>query len=182
MLYTNFFFIYQEHKYNTKAGNGPTFVYNTDVQYGRLSAKIKAPSVGGTVTALIFKSTDKDEIDYELIASRKTNYYWGQKVEQGKNDKKFDQSISDDYHVYTIDWSPKSIKWSVDGEVIREQTKEATVKEGEARYPTSPSQIQIGLWDGSDAAGTAAWAQGPIEWNEDTISAYIKDVTVTCPY
>lgn len=57
--------------YNTVAGRGPTFVYNTDVQYGVLTAKVKAPSVGGTVTAIIFKSPSKDEIDYELIASRK---------------------------------------------------------------------------------------------------------------
>ncbi|SAL99429.1 hypothetical protein [Absidia glauca] len=152
--------------YNTKAGRGPTFVYNTDVQYGVLTAKVKAPSVGGTVTAIIFKSSTKDEIDYELIAAPdnvQTNYYWGKKVEQGKNDAKVMQSISDDYHTYSINWSPEAIKWSIDGEVVREVTKESTDKGSGPRYPTSPSQIQIGLWDGSDAAGTAAWAQGPIK-------------------
>lgn len=59
--------------------------------------------------------------------------------------------------------SPEAIKWSIDGEVVREVTKESTDKGSGPRYPTSPSQIQIGLWDGSDAAGTAAWAQGPID-------------------
>jgi hypothetical protein len=68
-FYPPFFLIGSD--YNTKAGRGPTFVYNTNVQYGVLTAKVKAPSVGGTVTAIIFKSSTKDEIDYELIAARK---------------------------------------------------------------------------------------------------------------
>ncbi|CAO3592776.1 unnamed protein product [Absidia cylindrospora] len=175
----------EKSNYNTAVGTGPTFAYDADVQYGRLTASIKAPSVGGAVTALIFKSTDGDEIDFELIASpdnTQTNYFWGKKVETGKNGKKHTGSISDDYHTYTIDWSPESIKWYIDGKQVREQTKENTKVNGQARYPTSPAQIQIGLWDGSKAAGTAAWAQGPIKWSDKEISAYVKDIIVECPY
>ncbi|KAI8097713.1 concanavalin A-like lectin/glucanase domain-containing protein [Halteromyces radiatus] len=172
--------------YNSKAGRGPTFVYNSEVQYGRISAKIKAPAVGGAVTALIFKSTEGDEIDFELLASpdnAQTNYFWGKRVKTGENGEIHKGSVSDTFYKYTIDWSPKAIRWYIDDEMIRETTLEEIIKKkGKAMYPTNPSQIQIGLWDSSDVAGTAHWAQGPIKWSNQEVSAYIKDVTVECPY
>lgn len=63
-------------------------------------------------------------------------------------------------------------------------------------------RIQLGLWDGSDKSGTAAWAHGPIDvskkmqinhsvcylqacyddqWRKhSSIPAYIKSVTIEC--
>ncbi|KAI8074724.1 glycosyl hydrolases family 16-domain-containing protein [Gongronella butleri] len=173
----------EDANYNTVAGDGPTFNYHSPVLYGILSADIKAPDAGGAVSALIFKSEEtKDEIDFELLANpddAQTNYFWGKNIVYGKNSRVHKGDVSGTYHRYTIDWSPDSIKWYIDGNMIREETRASTNGE----YPASPSMIGIGLWDGSKDPGTSHWAQGPIDWDaHKDISMYVKNIKLECPY
>ncbi|KAI9308381.1 glycosyl hydrolases family 16-domain-containing protein [Cunninghamella echinulata] len=152
----------ENYNFNTKVGSGPTFTFIPQIQYGKVSATIQAPEAPGSVTALIFKSTSGDEIDYELLSGpdeAQTNYYWGKKVETGVNGDIEKTDVSSRPRKYTIDWTPDYIKWSIDDELIRTVTKDET----DGKFPENPSQIQIGLWDGSKEAGTARWAHGPID-------------------
>ncbi|CAO3639836.1 unnamed protein product [Cunninghamella echinulata] len=171
----------EKYDYNTNVGSGPTFTYIPQIQYGKVTATIQAPETPGSVTALIFKSSSGDEIDYELLSGpdeAQTNYYWGKKVETGVNGDIEETDVSSRPRKYTIDWTPDYIKWSIDDRVIR------TVNKGDTggKFPENPSQIQIGLWDGSEQAGTARWAHGPINWDDHqgAVEAIITDVTVEC--
>lgn len=109
--------------------------------------------------------------------------------DQGRN-----ISLSDtfnNYHEYTIDWTPDTITWSIDGQVgrtkDRKDTWNATANRWE--YPQTPSRVQISIWPGglaSNAKGTIEWAGGEIDWNGQDIQtngyyyAQFESVEVKC--
>lgn len=95
------------------------------------------------------------------------------------------------YHEYTIDWTPDTITWSIDGQVgrtkDRKDTWNATTNQWE--YPQTPSRVQISIWPGglaSNAKGTIDWAGGEIDWNGQDIQsngyyyAQFESVEVKC--
>lgn len=73
----------------------------------------------------------------------RTNYYYGGEelftVNGGLHS--FEGiNVVDDYHTYTIDWSPDRIQWLVDDTVIRVREKsEACQNGGVCKYPSSPA-------------------------------------------
>ncbi|KAJ1343694.1 hypothetical protein BSLG_001769 [Batrachochytrium salamandrivorans] len=144
--------------------------------YGRFTVRMKAPSTPGIVTTFITMSERKDEIDWEIIGSRpgfaETNvFYKGIKemgIHGGKHAIESPNGISD-YHQYTIDWRPDVLTYAVDGTVVRVHRRdgpEATspmTPPGERWYPSSPSLIQISIWDGGSVpGGVSSWAGGQI--------------------
>ncbi|KAG0744759.1 hypothetical protein G6F16_000507 [Rhizopus arrhizus] len=175
-------------KYNDVEGDGPTFNATTLMHYGRFSATLKSAKTGGAVTAIILIADDKDEIDFELLGEGnkeaedvQSNYFWGKRIvygENGASHKVEGGLISEVFHTYTVDWNFERIQWLVDGKVVRTKTRSETKGE----YPSSPARVQIGLWDGSSASGTAQWAHGPISWNQtkDAVSATIKEIKIEC--
>ncbi|KAG2217032.1 hypothetical protein INT45_003988 [Circinella minor] len=175
--------------YNQFEGRGPTFNASTYMHYGRVSATIKSANVGGAITAIILIGDGGDEIDIELLGGdpnhAQTNYFYGHEVLYTVNGGYHEvqgRPVFDDYHTYTIDWSPERIQWFIDGNHVRTKEKQETCNPaGECKFPSEPARIQIGLWDGSIESGTAQWSRGPIEWQQhDVISAYIKKVESQC--
>jgi beta-glucanase (GH16 family) len=75
---------------------------------------------------------------------------------------------------YVMDWKRDAIEWFVDGVSVRRYRRDgpesvtAMTPRGERSYPTEPTQVQIGLWDGgsSTSQGTRDWAGGPIPWGD----------------
>lgn len=54
---------------------------------------------------------------------------------------------------------------------------------GERWFPSTPSKIQIGVWDGgsSENEGTKRWAGGPINWGDETsYYATYKSIDIQC--
>lgn len=92
--------------------------------------------------------------------------------DQGRN-----ISLSDtfnNYHDYTIDWTPDKITWSIDGQVGRTKERKDTwnATSNQWEYPQTPARVQISIWPGglaSNAKGTIDWAGGEIDWNGDDI-------------
>jgi beta-glucanase (GH16 family) len=93
-------------------------------------------------------------------------------------------------HTYTIDWSPDTLTWSVDGNVLRTKNRADTwnATGGRYDYPQTPSRIQLSLWPAglpSNAQGTIEWAGGVIDWNSPYMKngyyyAMFSDVNVQC--
>ena len=156
------------------------------ILYGRITAKIRAIPVPGTITTLITMSQRKDEIDWELLGARptlaETNVFY-------KGIPEFDVHGSRETvptgiqtsHLYTIDWTSKRILWAIDGRVKRTLFKSNSTSPmtppGERWFPSTPAQIQVSVWD---AGGGSEWA-GVIPWGKRTrLSALYEYIDVVC--
>lgn len=177
--------------------NGGTRLSSTRyVYYGTINAKLKTGRWGGVVTAFITMSDIKDEIDWEFpgatTTSGQSNYFW-QGVIPDKTQGQTHDGLSDtysNYHDYTIDWQPDQLTWSIDGKVVRTLKKTDTIgADGVARYPSTPSRIQLSIWPAGIAGtpqGTVTWAGGMINWNDADYKsaghfyASFNQVTIKC--
>ncbi|KAL1931050.1 hypothetical protein VTP01DRAFT_10187 [Rhizomucor pusillus] len=174
--------------YNSDAGVGPTFNSTTYMHYGKFTAVAKAAPKGGAVTAFILIADNRDEIDFEFTGgaphTAQTNFFWGERPEytvNGASHQVPGGSVYDEFHTYTIHWTPERIVWYIDDKQVRIQEKKKTCKDGVCKYPSHPARVQVGLWDGSFEYGTAEWAKGPIDWDGvKHISAYLKEVRIEC--
>ncbi|KAI8973517.1 concanavalin A-like lectin/glucanase domain-containing protein [Mycotypha africana] len=177
-------------RYNKYEGKGCTLNATTYMQYGKFSATVKSSRVPGAVTAVILIADNGDELDFEFLAGERdqitTNYFYGPHIVYGENGKVTDApdgNAYDRFYDYTIEWTPSSIKWFINNNLVRTVDRRKTVNdEGIEEYPTRPARVQIGLWDGSAASGTAQWARGPIDWSRQNapVTAYVKSVTIEC--
>lgn len=166
------------------------------VWYGKISATMRTSIGKGVVSAFITMSDVKDEIDYEWVGvdlhTSQTNYYWN-----GIPDYTNSQNITmegntySEWHTYTIDWTPDSITWSVDGQVGRVSKREDTYNKttGHWEFPQTPSRVLLSLWPGglaTNGKGTIDWAGGLIDWDADEVKkhgyffAMVKEVKIEC--
>ncbi|KAJ1566332.1 hypothetical protein HK405_010216 [Cladochytrium tenue] len=164
------------------------------MMYGKVSMKIKAtaPSVGGIVSPFITMSDRGDEIDWELLPAvtsgpATTNVFYKAITVGGKYGgvSKLPSGNIDDFHEYTIDWNSQRIEWSIDGTVVRTFAKSDSYDSSvsDYYYPSTPSIVQIGAWDGGDSSssGTSEWAGGPVSWGDNTyLETLYGPLTVQC--
>ncbi|KAI9296621.1 hypothetical protein K502DRAFT_363989 [Neoconidiobolus thromboides FSU 785] len=160
--------------------------------YGNLTAQLKTGRTGGVVTSFITMSKVKDEIDFEWVGSEmeevQTNvFYRGQADYINGGKSKVSSDTSQNIHTYTIEWTPNYIKWYVDNQLIRTLEKKDTAKNDKFSFPTTPSRIEFGLWNGASMAdGTKQWAGGDINWDSEDIktkgyfSATIENLEIKC--
>ncbi|EWC43549.1 hypothetical protein DRE_01436 [Drechslerella stenobrocha 248] len=167
------------------------------VWYGKITARMRTSRGAGVVSAFIMMSDVKDEIDYEWVGvdlkTSQTNYYWnGIPDYTHSGNITVDQGNTySDWHTYTIDWTPESITWSVNGQVGRVKKRSDTYNatSGNWEFPQTPSRVQLSLWPGglaSNGQGTIDWAGGPIKWDGEDVQkngyyyAQVSEVTVEC--
>ena len=159
------------------------------LQYGRISANIKAAKGSGIITSFIFMSDEGDEIDFEIMGKNITrlesNYYYNGILDHSKgvvHDVNTD--LSQNWNTYTIQWSPDSIKWFLNHELLRivERSSTANNETGTEMFPSRPSRIQISIWDGgsSTSQGVRDWA-GVTDWDSSNLySAQFENVKIDC--
>jgi beta-glucanase (GH16 family) len=131
---------------------GAELHYQNRVQYGRLSARIKAGKAGGVLSTLFFYGEyagKVHEIDVELFpdqadAPNFTSYMdWQEKDDYvpGPHYYHLQPKIPGfdcrEWHVYTIDWLKDRVVWYVDGKKWAE-TKEIV--------PFQPTEIMMNSW------------------------------------
>lgn len=93
-------------------------------------------------------------------------------------------------HTYTVDWTPDSITWSVDGKALRTKNRADTWNSTGNRYdfPQTPSRVQLSLWPAglsTNAKGTIDWAGGLVDWNSPLMTngyyyAMFKNINIQC--
>ncbi|KAG8216933.1 glycoside hydrolase family 16 protein [Butyriboletus roseoflavus] len=153
------------------------------VHYGTITARLKTGRWAGVVTAFITMSSIKDEIDWEFPGNTttqgQTNYFWQADIPSVTNGVT-ETGLTDTYatwHDYTIDWTPDSLTFLVDGNITRTILAADTINNvtGVSQFPNTPSRIQLSLWAAgvsSEPEGTVIWGGGLIDWaNPDYISA-----------
>ncbi|CCF54057.1 hypothetical protein NDA11_004819 [Ustilago hordei] len=171
--------------------------------YGQASAVMKHGSWDGVVNTFIGMSSTKDEIDWEFTTSDsqdvQTNWYWsgqpegythgfsvpGSTLDNISKPVRFD---ANDWHTYTINWSPNRLQWIIDGTLVRTLYRKNTLnsKDGLYHYPSSPMRLQLSIWgagDGTFQKGTVDWSGGLIDWSKAPNGRFvnmIKSVTISC--
>jgi endo-1,3-1,4-beta-glycanase ExoK len=119
--------------------------------YGTYEVRMQAAAGPGLVSAFFSytgppHNNPHDELDFEFLGkspgSVQLNYYAGG---QGNNETTpalgFDSSTT--MADYAFQWLPDTIRWFINGQLVREQRR------AEARpFPSNPSKIYISLWNG----------------------------------
>ncbi|GAA5882417.1 hypothetical protein JCM3774_001833 [Rhodotorula dairenensis] len=176
----------------TQNGGGTKVSTSRSVLYGTISASIKTVGAAGVVTAFITMSGVKDEIDIEWTtndtSSWDSNWFWEGDVGNYDHGATHRAANRDEqYHVYTIDWSPSQLSWALDGKTVRTiQKKDQT----DQRFPQTPSRVQFSVWPAgisSSPQGTIDWAGGMINWKDPTyvaqnnaFRAHVQWVDIQC--
>lgn len=116
-------------------------------QYGTFEVRMKAAKQRGIVSSFFTYTGPSDnqpwdEIDIEILGRdttrMQTNYFTNG---QGHHEKtiKLGFDASEDFHVYKIVWTSKSIEWYVDDKLVNRET---------SNIPTHPQRIMMNLWPG----------------------------------
>ncbi|GKT44172.1 putative glycosidase crf2 [Colletotrichum spaethianum] len=168
-----------------KETDAPTMASKKYIFFGKIDVVLKASPGQGVVTSVVLQSDDLDEIDWEWVGGDneqvQTNYFG--KGDTSTYDRGAYHPVSNplnDYHTYTIDWTQDSVKWLIDGALVRE-LKYADAKGG-AMFPQTPMEVKIGTWVAGrkDAPkGTVEWAGGYTDFSKAPFNAYYKSITIT---
>ncbi len=119
--------------------------------YGRYEARMRSAVGSGLNTAFFtyigppMGVPHHDEIDFEFLGKNPraveiAHWVSGVKIASHVVDLKFDSSRT--YHDYAFDWSPHSIRWYVDGNLVHETLPDEPI-------PKNPGKIFFSLWSGS---------------------------------
>ncbi|MDB5104597.1 MAG: lichenase [Fibrobacteres bacterium] len=172
---------------------------NNHFRYGRYEVKIDPPERGpgpntadGFLAAMFTWFTPRDlhwrEIDVEILGNNPdgylTNLFYTNKFSswqagwetpvRPKPPAPFDSRAA---HTYAFEWLPKSVKWYVDGALIRTYGEGGTTK-AKVEISQMSTKIVMNFWIlNNDVGGDGAGNQYPIEtkfdnfryyrWNED---------------
>jgi len=147
----------------------------------------------GMISAVVLMSDDLDEIDIgewsgnNFAANHgiwQTNYFG--KGLTGNYDRSTAENVESpqtQFHTYTVDWSPTSIVWSLDGRAVRTLNNNGAT-DGAYQFPQSPSRLHLSLWTGGDAdsaPGVVGWAGGYTDLSKVPYTAFVKSVKITTP-
>jgi beta-glucanase (GH16 family) len=82
-------------------------------------------------------------------------------------------------HTYTLEWTPTFMKFSVDGQVLRQVTP-ADAKNG-LTWPQTPMRVKLGTWVGGKPPnqGTIDWAGGLVDWSQAPFTGIYKSIKIT---
>lgn len=165
-----------------KEGDGPTFTSTKYLFFGRVDITMRVSPGAGIVSTFVLQSDVLDEVDWEWLGGNsavgQANYFSkGDTSTYGKLEQ--DVTISDTegtFHTYSVNWTPESIEWLVDGTV----TRTLTYASNPNQFPQTPMQVKFGTWCGgcSDQEGTRDWAGGPPNWADAPFKAYYKSVVI----
>jgi len=119
--------------------------------FGRYEVVMRAPVGSGLVTSFFthtgpYFGDPHDEIDFEVLGKDTRRIYlnWFTDGKEGEPlwyELGFD--AAKDFHLYAFEWTPETIRWFVDNELVYERP------EGTLSVPQTPSRIIANLWTGT---------------------------------
>lgn len=153
--------------------------------FGRLDVEMRAAPGRGIVSSIVLESDTLDEVDWEFVGGDRshvqTNYF-------GKgNTTTYDrvtyvpvEDPMEEFHTYSLDWTPQELKWIIDGEIVRTLRYEEAV--GGSNFPQTPMQVKLGNWAGGGPGqpeGTVLWAGGETDFEQGPFTMVVRRVSVT---
>ncbi|KAK4147571.1 glycoside hydrolase [Dichotomopilus funicola] len=168
----------------SKETDAPTISSNQYIFFGQVDVTVRAARGVGVVTSFVLQSDDLDEIDWEWLGGDatqvQTNFF--SKGCTDTYDRGGFSPVADpvnQFHTYTIKWTPDQLDWIIDGAVVR--TLKNTGVAGCAGYPQTPMQIKLGTWVGGrkDAPqGTIDWAGGITDFTDAPFDGYYQSLHI----
>lgn len=177
----------------TQRYDAPFIWTNFYVFFGTVEVVMQAAPGTGVISSAVLLSDDGDEIDWEFSGNNfgsstglvQTNYF-GKGI-TGDYDRGTQPQVNSPptmFHTYTLNWTPTSLTWAVDGTIVRTLLA-ADADNGSHQYPQSPCRLHLGLWDAGDpssAEGVIQWAGGVTDLTGGPYTAYVKSVRITNAY
>ncbi|KAJ2684988.1 transglycosylase [Coemansia spiralis] len=152
---------------------GTTMVYPWDFKYGRIEGRIRIGATSGVVTALLLLGpAPSDEIDWEWVGkdlthAQTTYYVQGHNVDSlpmAFGVSQPDGDLSTTFQNYAIELTRDSVKWFINGNIVR------TLVKGAKEFPSAASRPRMGIWDGTRTGG---WA-GTVDWSLSPFTAEMQ--------
>lgn len=167
------------------AGHNPTLESKFYIMFGKVTVKAKAAEGAGIVSSIVLQSDDLDEIDIEYLGNDplqvQTNYFSKgdtSTYDRGKYHRVPGKPVTEEFHVYTIEWTADSIKWYVDNQLIRSLHSASQPD----RFPQTPMSVKVGSWTAGDPAfnqrGTIEWAGGEVNYAEAPFTYSVRSIDV----
>jgi len=143
-----------------KPYKGAEVYTKTQYQFGRIEVRMRAARGGGILsTFFTYKPGSEgagvawEEIDVEIFgksnaAAFQSNILVGNPRVGSEQVHSSAASLADGYHTYTIEWTPTSVVWKLDGAETRRTTG------GQANQLTNAHNFRFNLW----ASDVSSWA------------------------
>jgi hypothetical protein len=165
--------------------DAPTLSTQKYIFFGKVEVTVQAAPGQGIITSIVLASDSEDEIDWEFVGSHgsqvETNFF-------SKGTPKFNtynQTIPvantvGAFHTYTVEWTPESMVFSIDGAEVRRAS--AATADGGKDWPQTPVRVKLGTWIAGNpktqSQGTIDWSGGPVNMAAAPFLAYVKSVHV----
>ncbi|PVU85796.1 hypothetical protein BB559_001559 [Furculomyces boomerangus] len=159
---------------------GTALIYPQKIKYGKVEGRIKIAPGPGAVTAMILIGEEqRDEIDFEWVGKDLVNaqsmfFINGSAVVSGADfhqiPNKSDTDMSKEFHNYSIELTENSVKWGIDGVIVR-----TLEKESDDTFPSKANTLRFGVWNGS---GSSDWA-GVMNFTNGNPSGYFEFIKIT---
>lgn len=135
-------------------------IYSTKSwKYGKIEVRMRMAKGSGILSTFFtykdgseIAGTFWEEIDIEVFGKNNAQSFQSNII--SNNPKKtseqvhnFAYSLGDDYHTYTLEWTPNYVAWYLDGKELRKTV------DGQAKELTSSESFRFNLW----AANITSW-------------------------
>jgi len=161
------------------------------VRFGRVEARIRVPEGKGMWPAFWMLGDNRTEIDWpgcgeidimEVIGNSETVlhstvHYTNSQNKRGINGKSFThtEKLSNEYHIYSLDWTPEMMTFMLDQQVVHEIEIEADMKEFLRSFYLILNIAVGGNWPGNPDETTVFPQRMYVDWvrvySNDNINA-----------
>jgi len=151
LLALSSFIIHSQNK-PYKAGE----IYTENIYlYGKMEVRMLAATGSGIISNFFtFKegselpSTFWEEIDIEIFGKDGSNS-WQSNLITGQGNSNLtrtegihqENGLGASYHTYTVEWTPNSVTWLVDGKIVR------TINDGQSLLINSETSLRFNIWN-----------------------------------
>lgn len=139
--------------------------------YGRMEMRMRMTRGSGLLsTFFTYKNGSEmtgahwEEIDIEVLGKNdaknwQTNIITGNPRQTSEETHLVPESLADEYHTYTLEWTPTYVAWFLDGVMVRK------TEGGQVSALTNPQSLRFNLW----SSDVVSWV-GPFD--ENALPAY----------
>lgn len=135
-----------------------------DDLYGKYVVRMRAAKGSGVISNFFLWKDESEmdgvfweEVDVEVFG-KDNAMSWQSNIISGRGERETSEevhhhgtSFGDAYHTFTLEWSPDTVRWLVDGQLIR------TSHRGQASDLTSPAQLRLNFWPPNITEWVGAW-------------------------